>query len=586
MMHDPLVDKFREHRTWRYKVKKAKARKLKDKVEKLMKSEPKYTLTHLVKERYPTFMDAIRDLDDAVTMIHLFMLMPTKTIKPKRVDNCRRLALEFQYFIVRSRALRKVFISRKGIYFQAEIFGQTVTWIVPHRFNQGTSSNVDYSVMTTFLEFHEVLMGFVNYKLFNTIGVKYPLILDEKKEGAGEHLKAVTAESIEDADPSTVVDPKKVPKAVLKATERRIHTLDDLLRKVARNDAKDAAAKAEADGEVPSSSAQQVAAEEAGDVFDESEKAEVKLLESFKNLFANAVVWVSREVPRESIEFIVRAFGGQVAWDGSSIEEDSTTITHQIVDRGVEPANKRLDRDYVQPQWVFDCVNAKILLPVDLYAPTAKLPPHLSPFEEAETDGYTPEFQQKIQEYIAAAHANGSDGAEAPTITLDEDDVSDSDDEAESEDDEARFKRELEEERKGKFAEGQAESGDEDDDEEGEENGQNKMQVDSGDEKEESEEYVDEQDAYMAKYSYKNRGIRRDFDEKRNKKRTPQEREEEEAQAMAMAMMPAKKRKLLEHLQRGKRRGEDRAMALDEKRKKIASKELVVSPEGTLVKKK
>jgi pescadillo protein len=82
MVHDPLVDKFREHRTWRHKVKKAKARKLKDKVERLLQNEPKYTLTHLIKERYPTFMDAIRDLDDAITMIHLFMLMPTKTIKP------------------------------------------------------------------------------------------------------------------------------------------------------------------------------------------------------------------------------------------------------------------------------------------------------------------------------------------------------------------------------------------------------------------------------------------------------------------------------------------------------------------------
>ena len=81
MMHDPLVEKFRDHRAWRHKVKKAQKRKLKDKVERLMKNEPKYTLTHLVKERYPTFMDAIRDLDDAITMIHLFMLMPTKTIK-------------------------------------------------------------------------------------------------------------------------------------------------------------------------------------------------------------------------------------------------------------------------------------------------------------------------------------------------------------------------------------------------------------------------------------------------------------------------------------------------------------------------
>jgi len=86
-MHDPLVDKFREHRAWRQKVKKAKARKLKEKHERLLQNEPKYTLTHLIKERYPTFMDAIRDLDDAVTMIHLFMIMPAKTIKPSTIPH-------------------------------------------------------------------------------------------------------------------------------------------------------------------------------------------------------------------------------------------------------------------------------------------------------------------------------------------------------------------------------------------------------------------------------------------------------------------------------------------------------------------
>lgn len=91
MMHDPLVDKFREHKAWKIKVKRAKARKLKDKVARLMKNEPQYTLTHLVKERYPTFMDAIRDLDDAVTMIHLFMLMPTKTVKPSTFPPSRPL---------------------------------------------------------------------------------------------------------------------------------------------------------------------------------------------------------------------------------------------------------------------------------------------------------------------------------------------------------------------------------------------------------------------------------------------------------------------------------------------------------------
>jgi pescadillo protein len=39
-------------------------------------------------------------------------------------------------YVIASQSLRKTFVSIKGIYFQAEIHGQTITWVVPHHFSQ------------------------------------------------------------------------------------------------------------------------------------------------------------------------------------------------------------------------------------------------------------------------------------------------------------------------------------------------------------------------------------------------------------------------------------------------------------------
>ena len=42
--------------------------------------------------RYPSFIDALRDLDDSLSMLALFATMPTKQgIQARVVHNCRRL---------------------------------------------------------------------------------------------------------------------------------------------------------------------------------------------------------------------------------------------------------------------------------------------------------------------------------------------------------------------------------------------------------------------------------------------------------------------------------------------------------------
>ena len=53
-------------------------------------------------------------------------------------------------------------------------------------------------------------------------------------------------------------------------------------------------------------------------------------------------------------------------------------------------------RYYVQPQWVFDSINTRRLLPAKDYFVGAELPPHLSPFVEEEEGEYIPPEKLKL----------------------------------------------------------------------------------------------------------------------------------------------------------------------------------------------
>lgn len=59
--------------------------------------------------RYPTFVDALRDLDDALSMCVLFSTFPrTGKCHVQTIQLCRRLTVEFLNFVIASRSLRKV----------------------------------------------------------------------------------------------------------------------------------------------------------------------------------------------------------------------------------------------------------------------------------------------------------------------------------------------------------------------------------------------------------------------------------------------------------------------------------------------
>ncbi|XP_020582372.1 pescadillo homolog [Phalaenopsis equestris] len=394
LMHEPLRGKLWDIKAYKKKIKKAQGKKNKELVERLLDRQPTYKLDRLVLERYPTFVDALRDLDDCLTMVHLFAALPAienEHIQVDRIHNCRRLSHEWQAYISRTHCLRKTFISVKGIYYQAEVEGQKITWLTPHALQQVLTDDVDFNVMLTFLEFYEALLGFVNFRLYHSINVKYPPILDPQLEALAAELYALyryigtgsrTLSGTSEAGISShseQADNEKM-NIITEASDVRLAQLQYQLPTNERG-------------------ALMNMMEDVNGVEEEDQDTKV-----CKSLFKDFKFFLSREVPRESLLFIIPAFGGLVSWegDGAPFSETYEDITHQIVDRP-SIGRKFLSREYVQPQWIYDCINARIILPTEQYLLGRVPPPHLSPFVDNEAEGYVPEYAETIKRLQAAA---------------------------------------------------------------------------------------------------------------------------------------------------------------------------------------
>lgn len=351
LAHEPLLAKFRQLKTFHRKLKKYVGRGEWARVKAMeASSKPVFSLDHLVRERYPSFADALRDLDDPLSLIALFATLPATATEGHRAEtarSCARLMREFEAYVAATGSLRKSFVSIKGIYYQAEIMGQPITWVTPHPFSTSIPSDVDFRVMLTFLEFYQTLLGFVNFRLFSRIGWPYPAAF------VGDELQAADFAPVERDD--------------------------------------DGAALAAA--------------------------------QPFKGL----TFFLGREVPRASVAFVVQALGGRCAWQalagddeaapaGFSLAETDPAITHQIVDR---PAlgSMLVDRHYVQPQWVFDCLNAQAALDAAAYRIGQALPPHMSPFVAPDADDEeAPEDDEQLDE-VAAAEAKEKTGLAESMLT-------------------------------------------------------------------------------------------------------------------------------------------------------------------------
>jgi pescadillo protein len=604
LLHEPLLQKFREQKALEKKIAKALGRGDGHDAQRLEKNasrpektgKTKYSLDHVIRERYPTFIDALRDLDDCLSMLFLFANLPsTSTVPAKMIARCERLCLEFEHYLIVSHSLRKSFLSIKGIYYQATIQGQDILWLVPYRFNQRVTGDVDFRIMGTFVEFYQTLLGFVNFRLYNSVGLVYPPKFSAASDEQGGELGAFTLEgniagaleaSKLAAPVAAIQDAKPDPK--LQAE------IDKLAAQLVQP---------EPTPEQPKELQEDEDAEEnATDALDKFEPAapggDILPQPSYSStdpstLFSNLTFYLSRETPRQPLEFILRSFGcKRIGWDAVLGEgafthnENDPSITHQIVDRPppqavdgaaegaqtgdnqtaqkLQPGSYVPGRIYVQPQWVWDSVNDEELKPPHEYAPGAQLPPHLSPFVTSARGQYDPTLPLADQE-------REDEELEADSDMEDEEDIS----EIEEEPSKNGHSEDLDATAEGMDIAGSEDEVEEeasDDDDNASFGGFSEAEDDSEDEATAAAlKRQRELEAELKGETIKEKELdpREKAKAEARKKAAKQRKAEEEELERAKMMMSRKKRKILEKMVYSNKKKEAEAEVLRSKRRKI-----------------
>ena len=353
LANEKLLSKFREIKAYQKKIVKATKKKQKFDAKYLIENKPTYNLAHIIKERYPRFIDALHDIDDALCLLGIFANLPKYDllkISAEKVNLSKRLLREFYLYSAISQNIERGFISIKGIYLSSEIMGENITWLNPFIHRQKITYDIDYEIMNDFLELYTNLMQFVNFKLFKDLDLDYPL----PQENADIPFFGFNSLNIKQLQEK--VQEKKNREEEIGANQNKERVIDEI--------------------NVQSKEWNKIAKKE------ENEK-------KLKTLFKGLIFYLGREVPIEIFETVISSCGGLFGdeSENSAFKEDDRRITHYIVDRPPAGIEMKKNKEYIQPQWIFDCINKKSLVPVSEYAPGKKLPPHLSPFYEVNENG-------------------------------------------------------------------------------------------------------------------------------------------------------------------------------------------------------
>ena len=507
---DKLIDHLANEKIFRRKLTKAIAKKDRLRIRRLKAKKPELNVDHVIRQRYPRFEQALAELSDPLSLLSLISSFPGHRLYriPPQTTRAYKLLMDmFKALVVKKRLLSKVFLATKGVYYEAMLSKEIpVVWIEPYESTAVLPVDVDYKMLMTFSHFYSSLLKFIMARLYKLSSVQFPPTLADKGQSTtfGDFC-VVDAEKQEGAH--DMID------AEFEQNETIRHMKDWNHSKNTR-------------------------------------------------LFDGFVFFISREVRKPIFEFLAKSFGAKVRHSEDNFGSDEYRkgdITHVISDRRLEHIKDReafANREVVQPQWICDCINFNHLLNTRDYLPGKPLPPHLSPFETSQREGFLPQRKKEIMEQM---------GEEIPEYSEVSDlDIEDSEQEAEIRGEDAGdAQQDIVEESEN---ESDLEEEDSEDEEQPETSKRHPVEKMYSQKLRRNRLNVKKELAYRAQVETF------DAENEKKKKQDKERKRQKEVKQLAATQLSRKKRRIYDQLQRKKQIQRDEVKVLKKRQKKLFGK--------------
>lgn len=416
LSHEKIINDFRKIKIYLKKYKKCKLT-LEDftRSKNIVANFPVYKLEHIIKERYPILSYAVDHLDDALSCIIAYSQLPSNHkygIKNNMVKTCEMLKDHFHYYVYKTNRIKKAFISVKGYYLQAEILKKKVTWIIPHIFTPYLDTSIDFKLISDFIEYYIALLKFVLFKLYKLDNMLYPPKQDnDLKNEKLAHLSYdkdystnennIDINMNQELQSKCNVNTNEDLNTCQEKTKEKNHKSDnnphEHTTNIDNNNFNNIHLQYNCDlnkneGKNLTNNIIHKNSEADNGHVHPDDHIDIDEHNKLKELFKNHIFYIHNDMPFDVLSIIILSCGGKISWNSriSPIHYDDNNITHEIYEKDKNtihlnnPENE-YKRIHIQPQYIFDCLNEKNILPCsDYLTEKENLPVHLSPFIEDE----------------------------------------------------------------------------------------------------------------------------------------------------------------------------------------------------------